>query len=71
MLHQVAYVHVLRQQLRGLDPVPTVAPLLSNVDSSELAREKNLALRIQTRMSEMLVAARRRGWVDELQWQGG
>jgi putative membrane protein len=69
VLHQVAYVHALRQQLRGLDPVPTVAQLLPGVDPAEMAREKNLALTIQTRMSAMLVAARRRGWLDEWQWQ--
>lgn len=69
VLHQVAYVHALRQQLRGFDPVATVAPLLPKVDPAELSREKNVALRIQTRMSTLLVAARRRGWVDELQWQ--
>ena len=69
VLHQVAYVHALRQQLRGLDPVPVVAPLLPEADPAEMAREKNLALKIQTRMSAKLVEARRRGWVDELQWQ--
>lgn len=69
VLHQVAYVHALRQQLRGLDPVPTVAHLLPQEDSEELAREKNLALAIQTRMSAMLVAARERGWIDQWEWQ--
>ncbi|MBV8113182.1 MAG: hypothetical protein JO300_00455 [Silvibacterium sp.] len=69
VLHQVAYVHALRQQLRGLDPVPVVAPLIPEEDRAEMARDKNVALRIQTRMSEMLVEARRRGWLDELQWQ--
>jgi putative membrane protein len=69
VLHQVAYVHALRQQLRGLDPVPTVAHLVPREDPAEMAREKNLALTLQTRMSAMLVAARRRGWLDEWQWQ--
>jgi putative membrane protein len=69
VLHQVAYVHALRQQLRGLDPVPAVARLVPKDDPAELARSKNLALALQTRMSAMLVAARRRGWLDEWQWQ--
>jgi len=68
VLHQVAYVHALRQQLRGLDPVPVVAPLVSE-DTHQLAGEKNLALALQRRMSAMLVSARRRGWLDEWQWQ--
>jgi putative membrane protein len=69
VLHQVAYVHALRQQLRGLDPVPTVAHLVPTEDPVEMAREKNLALALQTRMSATLIAARRRGWLDEWQWQ--
>ncbi|HTD54004.1 MAG TPA: bestrophin family ion channel [Silvibacterium sp.] len=69
VIHQIAYVHALRQQLRGLDPVPVVAPLVPEEDPEEMARDKNVALRIQTRMSAMLVDARRRGWLDELQWQ--
>jgi putative membrane protein len=69
ILHQVAYVHALRQQLRGLDPVAAVAHLVPAEDPAEMAREKNLALALQTRMSAMLVAARRRGWLDEWQWQ--
>jgi ion channel-forming bestrophin family protein len=69
VLYQVAYVHALRQQLRGLDPVPVVAQLVPDEDPLELAREKNLALALQRRMSAMLVAARRRGWLDEWQWQ--
>lgn len=69
VLHQVAYVHALRHQLRGLDPVPMVARVVSNENPESLAREKNLALFLQCQMSAMLVAARRRGWLDEWQWQ--
>ena len=69
VLYQVAYVHALRQQLRGLDPVPDVVQLVPNEDPLELAREKNLALALQRRMSAKLVAARRCGWLDEWQWQ--
>ena len=69
VLHQVAYVHALRHQLRGLDPVSTVASILPNEDPAQMNREQNLALALQTRMSAMLVAARRSGWLDEWQWQ--
>jgi len=69
VLHQVAYVHALRQQLRGLDPVSAVSLILPDEDPAQMAREKNLALALQTRMSTMLVAARRSGWLDEWQWQ--
>jgi ion channel-forming bestrophin family protein len=69
VLYQVAYVQALRQQLRGLDAAATVARLLPEEDPAELARAKNLALALQTQMSAMLVTARRRGWLDEWQWQ--
>jgi putative membrane protein len=69
VMYQVAYVHALRQQLRGLDPVPVVSPLVPRENPEELARQKNLALALQNRMSEILVAARQRGWLDEWQWQ--
>jgi putative membrane protein len=68
VLHQVAFVHALRQQLRGLDPVSVVAQLISEEEMPALLCEKNVALALQTRMSVMLVAARRRGWLDEWQW---
>jgi putative membrane protein len=69
VLYQVAYVHALCQQLRKLDPVPRVAHLIPKEDLTALAREKNVALTLQSRMSAMLIAARRRGWLDEWQWQ--
>ena len=68
VLYQVAYVHALRQQLRGVDPVATVAHLLPDEDSAELAREKNLALTLQHRMSALLSSARERGWLDQWEW---
>jgi putative membrane protein len=67
--YQVAYVHALRQQLRGLDPVPAVAHLVPSEDPAELVCQKNVALSLHSRMSAMLVVSRRRGWLDEWQWQ--
>jgi ion channel-forming bestrophin family protein len=69
VLYQVAYVHVLRQQLRGLDPVAQVAQSIPNEDIHGLAKEKNVALALQRKMGEMVTAARRRGWLNEWEWQ--
>jgi putative membrane protein len=69
VLYQVAYVHALRQQLRGLDPVAAVAHLVPEEDPADMARQKNLALTLQRRMSAMLIAARERGWLDQWEWQ--
>jgi ion channel-forming bestrophin family protein len=69
VIYQVAYVHALRQQLRGFDPVAAVAHLVPQEDPIGLAHQKNLALTLQSRMSETLTVARRRGWLDQWQWQ--
>ncbi|WP_158749596.1 bestrophin family protein [Acidobacterium sp. S8] len=69
VLYQVAYVHALSQQLRGRDPWAAVAHLLPDENPAELAREKNLALTLQCRMSAMLIAARDRGWLNQWEWQ--
>jgi putative membrane protein len=69
VLYQVAYVHALRQQLRGLDPVRTVAHLIPEEDPVALAREKNLSLTLQRKIGAMLMVARRRSWLDQWEWQ--
>lgn len=69
VLYQVAYVHALRQQLRGLDPVRTVAHLIPEEDPAALAREKNLSLTLQRKIAAMLMVARRRSWLDQWEWQ--
>jgi putative membrane protein len=46
-----------------------VAHLLPAEDTANLAHEKNLALTLQRRMSDMLMAARERGWLDQWEWQ--
>ncbi len=69
VLYQVAYVHALRQQLRGLDPVGTVAHLISEENLVALVREKNVPLTLQREMGAMLMVARRRNWLDQWEWQ--
>lgn len=67
--HQIAFVHALRQQLRGLSPWNELEPLLGAEDFQALRKEKNVPLTIQQQMGWMLRAARDRGWVDPLEWQ--
>ena len=66
---QIAYVHALRQQLRGLDPLPAIEGLLDPNLHAQLAGQKNVALTIQRAMGIMLRTARRSGWIDALEWQ--
>ncbi len=67
--HQVAFVHALRQQLRGLDPLAEITGLLTTEEIEALRGEKNVSLAIQRQMGSMLRDARRRGWIDQLEWQ--
>jgi ion channel-forming bestrophin family protein len=66
--HQIAYVHALRQQLRGLEPWKELAPLLSEEELSELREEKNVPLAIQRQMGSLLRECKIRGWIDMTQW---
>jgi putative membrane protein len=67
--HQMAYVHALRQQLRGLDPVAEVRAYLTDEEMAVLVGQKNVSLAIQTSMGRMLREARERGWLSPLEWQ--
>lgn len=71
---QIAFVHALRQQLRGLDPFAEIRVVLSPAElpDAELAvyaGQKNLSLAIQRTMSSLLREAHARGWVNGLEWQ--
>ncbi len=66
---QIAFVHALRQQLRGLDPIAEIRGLIPDTELAALAGEKNVSLSIQRTMGTMLRQARHRGWIDILEWQ--
>ena len=67
--YQIAYVHALRQQLRGLSPWQEVERVLPGEDLGGLRGSKNVPLSLQQCMGEMLRAAKQRGWLDRLEWQ--
>jgi putative membrane protein len=67
--HQIAYMHALRQHLRGLEPWAELAPLLSEQELSELRDEKNIPLAIQQQMGVMLRECQLRGWIDMMHWR--
>lgn len=71
---QIAYVHALRQQLRGLDPIGEVRSALTTAELPDRELDnykgsKNVSLSIQRTMGGLLREAHTRGWVNALEWQ--
>jgi ion channel-forming bestrophin family protein len=67
--YQIAFVHALRQQLRGLDPMAEIRGLTAQEEHPALSQAKNVPLALQKRMATMLREARQRGWIDNWEWQ--
>ncbi|HVG26802.1 MAG TPA: bestrophin family ion channel [Acidobacteriaceae bacterium] len=67
--HQIAYVHALRRQLRGEDPLAVLPGILEPDEIETLRGEKNVALTLQQRMGSRLRDCRDRNWVDSIEWQ--
>ncbi len=67
--YQIAYVHALRQHLRGLEPWEVLKPLLSEEELSELREQRNIPLAIQQQMGALLRECQVRGSIDSVQWR--
>jgi ion channel-forming bestrophin family protein len=66
--HQIAYIHSLRQHLRGLDPRERLSPLLDEQELKELWDAKNVPLAIQQQMGSLLRECQTRKWIDRVHW---
>ena len=66
--HQIAYVHALRCQLRGQDPLTEIAGLLPAEEIDSLKSARNVALEIQDRMGRLLRKCFDRRWIDSIRW---
>ncbi|ADV81588.1 bestrophin family protein [Terriglobus saanensis] len=66
--HQIAYVHAIRQHLRGLAPWEELSPLLHEEEISALQYEKNIPLAIQVQTGKLVQECLQRGWITDLQW---
>jgi putative membrane protein len=71
---QIAFVHSLRQHLRGLEPWWELKPMLESAGLSveeltALNAQKNVPLAIQQRMGRLLDDCLERGWMDPMQWR--
>lgn len=67
--HQIAFVHALRQHLRGLPPIEQLTPLLDAGEIAAITQAKNVPLALQMEMGLLLRQARSAGWIDPLEWQ--
>ena len=69
MVHlQIAWVHALRQQLRGLAPLDELHGLLPEDDLVALKDQKNVAFTLQIWQSDLARQALENDWIDSLQW---
>lgn len=67
--HQIAYVHALRQHLRGLSPWAEFHLLLASTEVASLEHERNVPLALQKNIATMLRDARKAGWIDPQEWR--
>ena len=65
---QIAWVHALRQQLRGQPPLDELHGLLPEDDLVALAGQQNVPLAIQLWQGELARQALEKEWIDSLQW---
>jgi putative membrane protein len=68
VLLQIAYVHALRNYLRGLPPWPELARLLPPEEMERLKRYNNVPLAIQQEMASIVADCYRRDWIDNMRW---
>ncbi len=70
VLLQIAWVHALRQQLRGQPPLDELHGLLTEDDLVALAGQKNIPFTLQIWQGELVRKALENDWIDSLQWAG-
>jgi ion channel-forming bestrophin family protein len=65
---QIAWVHALRQQLRGQPPLDELHGLLTEDDLVALAGQKNVPFMLSMWQSDLVRKALENDWIDSLQW---
>ena len=65
--HQIAWAQALRCFMRREDPTHDIAPFLSPQALARVIQAANPPFAIQREMSELLLAARRQGWLDSIE----
>ena len=65
--HQIAWAHALRCLMRREDPAQDVAPFLPPDTLARVTKAANPPFAIQREMAELLLQARRDGWLDGIE----
>jgi putative membrane protein len=68
VLLQVAYVHALRNHLRGGSPWPELSSLIPEEELERLRGHSNVPLAIQQNMASIVGHCYQLGWIDEVRW---
>ncbi|MBV9502756.1 MAG: hypothetical protein JO138_25570 [Acidobacteriaceae bacterium] len=68
ILLQVAYVHALRCQLRGLLPLQDLKQILGAETIERFRTSTNVPLSIQKQISSLLTKCFELGWIDSVRW---
>jgi len=68
VLLQIAYVHALRNHLRGLPPWPELTGLIPEQEIEQLKTRNNVPLAIQQNMALVVADCYRLGWIDDIRW---
>jgi len=68
ILYQIAYVHALRNHLRGAPPWPELSNLIAEEDAALIKTADNVPLAIQQSIASMLSHCYRQGWIDDIRW---
>jgi len=65
---QIAYVHALRCQLRGLPPWEDLERLLDSETVGRFRSCRNVAVCIQKEIASLVAECFNQGWIDNLRW---
>ncbi|HWB84862.1 MAG TPA: bestrophin family ion channel [Bryobacteraceae bacterium] len=65
---QIAYVHALRNHLRGIPPWPELTGLISDEEMAALADQSNIPLAIQQNIACKVARCYQLGWLDNMRW---
>jgi len=68
VLLQIAYVHALRNHLRGISPWPELTGLIPEEELALLKAQDNIPLAIHQKMACLVADCYQRGWIDSIRW---